>query len=253
MIKLKTLSHTAAVLLFIFFMMGLKTDAGPGSVVLEDFSSYKSHPFSEWKSRENISYAHKIYSIKNENGTKFLRATTEKTLKSIQLGKLVNEYKLMGKNKISWDIQQYPYIKWDWRIHTIPSGGNEKIKSKNDSAAAIYVVFPKNIIPFVSWQYQPANWIKYVWSSTLPVGTVVSREFSRFGLNLYQGRYVVVASGEKDLKKWLTFKRNVKVDYKRFFGEEPEYNPIVIGILTDANNTKSQAAADYSNIKASKD
>jgi hypothetical protein len=253
MIKLKPLTYTAAVLLITFFMITLKTDAGPGTVLLEDFSSYKNHPFSEWKSREDISYAHKIYSIKNEAGTTFLRATTENTLKSIQLGKLVNEYKIMGKNKISWDIKQYPVIKWDWRIHAIPSGGNEKIKSRNDSAAAIYVVFPKNIIPFLSWQYQPANWIKYVWSSTLPVGTVVSREFSRFGLNLYKGRYVVVASGEKDLKKWLTFKRNVKEDYKRFFGEEPKYNPIVIGILTDANNTKSQAAADYGNIRASRD
>lgn len=250
MIKLKPVTYTL-ILLIAFFLMILQTNAGPGTVTLEDFSSYGSSPFSEWKSRENMSYASRIYKIRSENGKKYLQASTEETLKSIQLGKLVNEYKVLGSNKISWDLKKHPYIKWDWRIHAIPTGGNERIKSRNDSAAAIYVVFPKSMIPFVSWQYQPANWIKYVWSSTLPVGTVVSREFSRFGLNLYKGRYVVVASGEKDLKKWLTFKRNVKEDYRRFFGEEPAYNPIVIGILTDANNTKSQAAADYGSIRAS--
>jgi len=224
--------------------------SGPAFIVLEDFQKYGGNPFSDWSFRESYGKAASVYSIVEEKGKKFLRGSTVNSNKSVQLGKQVNENNLIGKNKISWDIYSYPCISWDWRVRVIPKGGNETLTKTNDSAASIYVVFQKVRVPFAGWQYQPANWIKYIWSSTLPVGTVISRKFSRFGLSLYEGKYIVVASGKKDLGKWITFKRNVLADYQTYFGAKPAFNPIVIGILTDSNATESQAEADYDNIRA---
>ncbi|HNX23269.1 MAG TPA: DUF3047 domain-containing protein [Spirochaetota bacterium] len=215
--------------------------SGPDFIMLEDFQKYSGNPFSEWSSREDIKKAYPVYKIIEENGNKFLRASTVNANNSVQL----------GKSNIRWDLYSYPYISWDWRVRIIPKGGNEYPGNPNDSAAAIYVVFQTGRVPFAGWQYQPANWIKYVWSSTLPVGTVVSRKISKFGVNLYEGKYIVVASGKKDLGKWITFKRNVIADYEKNFGKKPAYKALVIGILTDSNSTKSQAEADYDNIKAS--
>lgn len=223
--------------------------SGADYLMLEDFQKYGGNPFSDWQYRKEYSKAASVYSIIEENGRKFLRASTQRGSSMVQIGKQVNENNLLSKNKISWDIYTYPNLNWEWRVRTIPSGGNENQDRKNDSAASIYVVFQKVRVPFAGWQYQPANWIKYVWSSTLPVGTVITRKFSRFGMSLYEGKYIVVASGQKDLGKWTAFKRNVLADYRTHFGGNPSFHPIVIGILTDSNSTKSNAEADYDNIK----
>lgn len=96
------------------------------------------------------------------------------------------------------------------------------------------------------------NWIKYVWSSTLPVGTVIPRKKVQSGVILYDARYIVVASGGKDLGKWMSFKRDVISDYKKHFGKAPSANPVMVAILTDSDKTGSSAVADYANIAAQK-
>ena len=225
--------------------------SGSAELILEDFQKYNQNPFAEWKYRKEYNKAAAVYSIIEENGKKYLKGTTTPGHSMVQIGKQVNHNNLLSKNKIDWDIFTYPNLSWDLRVTTLPEGANEKHDDTNDSAASIYVVFQKMRVPFASWEYQPANWIKYVWSSTLPVGTIITRKFSRFGMSLYEGKYIVVASGKKDLGKWLTVKRNVLEDYKKHFGGKPSFNPIVIGILTDSNSTNSSAEADYDDIKAS--
>ena len=210
-------------------------------IIIEDFQSYKANPFSKWESRDEIKKATPVYKIIEEDGKKFLRASTVNTNNSIQI----------GKGNLKWDIKTHPYLNWEWRVRIIPDGGNENNSDLNDSAAGLYVVYQTKSIPLASWQYQPANWIKYVWSSTLPVGTVIPRKITKAGFNI-EGRYVVVATGKKDLGKWITFKRNVVDDYQKFFGAKPPYKSVMIGILTDSNNTKSKAEADYGVIKATK-
>ena len=210
-------------------------------VIIEDFQQYSGNPFSVWRSRDDIKLALPVYKIMEESGKKFMRASTVEINNSIQI----------GKGPLKWDIKTHPYLSWEWRVRVIPEGGDESNSDSTDSAAGMYVVYQRISIPFLSWQYQPAHWIKYVWSSTLPVGTVVSRNFSKFGFNL-DGRYVVVGSGKKDLGKWITFKRNVIDDYEKYFGSKPPYKAMVLGILTDSNNLNTKAEADYGVIKATR-
>jgi len=218
-------------------------------LIIEDFEKYNSYPFAEWKHKD-VHDSYLIYSLIKENNNKFLRASSLIIDTSAQLVKEVNYNRLTGKSQINWDINKYPYLSWQWRVHLIPEEGNESVPDTNDSAAGIYVIFQKRIIPYAGWKYQPVNWIKYVWSSTLPVGTFITREYSKAGISLYTGKYFIVASGKKDVGRWITFKRNVFEDYEKFFKAKPKYNPILIGILTDANNTKSKVKADYDNIIA---
>lgn len=220
-----------------------------GFIMLEDFQSYGSSPFPAWDSAVPLDNAVKVYSVIVEGDRKFLRASTfEYNKKIVQIGRPVKKMKLASAGNY-WDIYKYPFIQWDWRVHTIPKNANENTK-KDDSAAAIYVVFPRKNLPALDWENQPADWIKYVWSSTLPAGTVVAKHKKKYGVTLYNGKIVVVATGSKNLKKWATFKRNVLTDYRTYFGKEPKYHPTVIGILTDSNSTKSSAMADYDNIMA---
>jgi hypothetical protein len=241
--KKKTIILISLFVAALFFGLSQSKDLFSQSdyIIIEDFQKYSGNPFSVWKSREDIKQATPVYKIIEENGKKFMRASTVNVNNSIQI----------GKGDIKWDIKTYPYLSWEWRVRILPDGGNENNDKTRDSAAGLYVIYQTKSIPFVGWQYQPANWIKYVWSTTLPVGTVISRKISKAGFNL-EGRYVVVASGKKDLDNWITFKRSVVDDYQKYFGSKPPYKSMMIGILTDSDDTKSKAEADYGVIKASK-
>jgi len=212
----------------------------PEIIIIEDFNKSGRAFFKDWKNMYSSDKSWNEYYLLSENGKTFLRGSTEKNPElSIQIGKVVHN---------AWNIFTHPVITWEWRVHRIPAGGNESISDRNDSAAGIYVLFQRKKIPLIGKKNQPVNWIKYVWSSTLPIGTVIPRKKVQSGVILYEGRYVVVASGSKDLGKWLTFRRNVLSDYRNLFGSSPAANPIMIAFLTDSNVTKSSSVADYANI-----
>ncbi|MEK6539128.1 MAG: DUF3047 domain-containing protein, partial [Deltaproteobacteria bacterium] len=45
--------------------------------------------------------------------------------------------------KMSFNIKDYPYLNWSWKVTKIPAGGDVRKKNTDDQAAQIYVVFPK--------------------------------------------------------------------------------------------------------------
>ncbi len=204
-------------------------------VVLENFTKYNKMDdfFNNWLLRDDKkSQAIKIYDIISENNNKFLKVISSGN--SIQIAK-----------KIKWDITSFPVLSWKWRAIELPEKADESARGKNDSGAAIYVIFQRTRLPFLSWKYQPINVIKYVWSTSLRVGEVVKKTKTKLGNTIYEGRFIVIESGIANLDKWITEERNVLKDYTDVFGENPKYNPILIAILSDSNDTKSRAVADY--------
>jgi hypothetical protein len=133
-----------------------------------------------------------------------------------------------------YDVRQYPVLTWRWRVQTLPAGGDERRKGTGDSAAGVYVVFGGWPVP---------RTIKYVWSSTLPVGTRTESPFAG------DTKIVVLRSGPPQGDGWVEERVDVLEDYRRFFGEDPD-PARGIGLLTDADNTHSLAAADYDAIVA---
>jgi hypothetical protein len=81
----------------------------------------------------------------------------------------------------------------------------------------------------------------YIWENRAPVGRVID--------NLHTSRIkmIVADSGAGNLGHWRSETRNVYEDYRRAFGEDPP--PIrSIGIMTDSDNTGSDAEAYYGDI-----
>ena len=197
---------------------------------------YFDKGLSSWHIRDATRReAYRTYSIKREGNNRFLRATSYRS--SIQIAKRVN-----------WHLSSFPVISWRWRVHRVPRGANEQKRGRNDSAAAIYVVFLRNKIPYLSWRYQPINFIKYVWSTSLPAGRVINKIKKKIGATIYEGRFIVLQSGRGKIGQWITEQRNVIRDYRMAFGKTPKKNPVLVAILTDSNDTKSSAIADYDTI-----
>jgi hypothetical protein len=81
----------------------------------------------------------------------------------------------------------------------------------------------------------------YVWSNEVPVETALeSPQIERI-------RMIVVERGPARLGQWLHYRRNVREDYRRAFGEDPG-DIVAVGVLTDSDNTQQSARALYGDI-----
>jgi hypothetical protein len=174
---------------------------------------------SRWKVRGDGDEARRIYKVAEENGTHFLNALTHG--QGVQIG-LEHAFK----------PQDFPILRWRWRVKQLPSGADERVTATNDSAAAVYVVFDSRILPRA---------IKYVWSSTLPVGTKIDNPV------YWRAKTVVLESGPTALGEWREETVNFYQDYKELFGDEPG-KVQGIAILTDSDMTKTVAEADYADF-----
>ncbi len=196
-------------------------------VVLEDFEGEGAGLLpSGWNWRKQDDAKKKPYKIKEENGNQFLAA--EDNGESVILGK-----------DIKWDLKKYPYISFKWRARRLPVGGDERYGHTVDSAAGIYIIYKEKLglIP---------ESIKYVWSTTLPVGLAMRRSGT--------GRpwMVVAECGDAHVDEWRTYVFNISEAYEKTFGGKPPDTPVGIAILSDANSTSSKAYADYDDIRALK-
>ncbi len=160
--------------------------------------------------------AQRVYRIKMEDGNKYLNALDSQDI-SVQIFR-----------EFHWTIADYPLFSWSWRARALPAGGDESKTEANDSACGLYVVFGK----------YTGTAIKYVWSSTLPVGTVLEKKPGQFFI-------IVKESGEKHKDQWQPVTVNVLEDYLRLFKHKPDREPSGFGILTDGNALHTRSSCDY--------
>ncbi len=195
--------------------------AGPGDCsTIEDFSSAKIGEFPPgWKLRKDAGEG--IYSVREENGIRFLRAISR------GLG-------IQAAKQHEWNLTTHPVLAWAWRPLEFPNGGDERNSRTNDSALAVYVVFPHSSFSVKS--------LKYIWSERVPRETHLT---SSGGLTQVR----VLQSGAQGKGSWVEERVNVLEDYRRYFGENETPKPTGIAVLTDSDDTKSSAQGDYANFR----
>lgn len=156
--------------------------------------------------------------------------------------------------KIDINPEQYPIIKWKWKVTNIYQNGDVMKKSGDDYPARIYIGFEYDsekvglfekakfgTIKLLYGEYPPIDAINYIWESKAPAGTMVPSPFTD------RIRMVVVESGTKNLNTWKEEERNIYEDYIKSFGEKP---PMISGvaIMTDSDNTGESAVSYYGDI-----
>ncbi len=195
----------------------------PEYVLIDDFQSYEIGRFPagwDWRSEDDAS--DKPYTVAAQDSNQYLAARDQG--QSVIIGK-----------KIRIDIDRYPYISFKWRVHRIPENGDERHGETGDSAAAIYIVYQRvmGLIPVT---------VKYVWSTTLPVGTALQRS------GIGRPWIIVADSGETGVGEWRRHVFDLRAAYRETFGKKPRRQIIAVGILSDANATGSEAYADYDDL-----
>jgi DUF3047 family protein len=137
--------------------------------------------------------------------------------------------------EINFNIKDYPYINWRWKVIKLPPKGDVRAKATDDQAAQVYVIFPR-------WPAMVnSRLLGYIWESNAPTGSFIA------STKQSNTKYYVVKSGAKDLGKWFQEKRNVYEDYKRWFHEEPP--PVgSVSVMINSQNTGDSAESYVGDI-----
>lgn len=205
-------------------LVALSVPALAGAALLDDLSSSKPGRFPKlwrtWPMQRDK--AAQVYSVAEENGARHIKARDEDGA-SQQI--FFN---------FDWRIADRPILSWRWRATELPAGARESDDALNDSACGVYVVVGR----------YDGHAIKYVWSTSLPPGTTVTRR----GGNL---KIKVLDSGAGRAGKWIERRVDVSADYEALFGRKLEKNPSGIALLTDGNAVGRPAGCDYAGFAVS--
>jgi hypothetical protein len=155
---------------------------------------------------------------------------------------------------ISIDLKAYPYLHWHWKVPALIQGADNTQRHLEDSPVRIVITFDgdKSKLPLderlfadqfkmFTKQEFPYAILMYIWENRAPVGRVID--------NVHTARIkmIVADTGAENLGRWRSETRNVYEDFKRAFGEEPQ-RIRSIGIMTDSDNTGTDAEAYYGDI-----
>ncbi len=200
--------------------------AGGSLKVVDRFTPGDDGKFpSGWRAVKNKQKkkAKDVYKVVVEGGNAFLCAHSKGD--SVTIGK-----------RFKVNLKKYPVLRWRWKVEKLPQGADERFKDTGDSAAGIYVYFPSGIR-----KWNPKA-IKYVWSATeLPRG------FSTPSPYASRTKIVILENKHSPLGEWIEEEVDVRTDYERFFGKKLK-KVEGVGMLTDSDNTKSEAKACYDDI-----
>jgi hypothetical protein len=154
---------------------------------------------------------------------------------------LVSKQNSFGIYKnFDFDIHDYHYLSWRWKVTVLPTGGDVGNKKTDDQAAQVYVLFPK--FPSAI----NTRLVGYIWENLTPKDLHVTSQKSS------NTRYVVLRNHTDPLNQWTEEKRDVLQDYRDLFGEEP---PQVGGVtlMIDSDDTKSTAESYFDILRFQKE
>jgi hypothetical protein len=145
-------------------------------------------------------------------------------------------------------------VNFSWQIPELIAGADLAERDLDDSPVRIMLTFEGDKSKFsaknamlselaqvMTGEPMPYATLMYVWCNKRQAGSVVINPRTD------RIRSVVVESGSKNLRQWLDYQRNIRADFEKAFGEMPG-NLISVGIMTDSDNTKTQAVATYGKV-----
>jgi hypothetical protein len=161
----------------------------------------------------------------------------------------------MLRQDVRVEPEELGQVRFSWKVPALMEHADLALRDKDDAAVRLVLVFEGDRSRFsardaalselaraLTGEEMPYATLMYVWCNKRQPGTVVtSPRTDRI-------RKLVVESGGANLNRWLEYQRDIRADYRRVFGEEPGAL-VGIGIMTDSDNTKSQARAWYGPVR----
>lgn len=188
-------------------------------------------PPTAWRVVERESGSVNYYKVTREEGRTFVRARYRPPLDTMVLGWQAPESAKKTARRLSWE----------WRARTLPSGGNDCVKGKGDSAAAVYVTWKRGLKHYT---------LKYVWSGAGEKGSCRRKR------NPFVAEDAIVLRAGPPVDVWQRVELDLRAEFLDHFeggnrkASVPDF--VGIGIITDGDQTRSESAADYGSFTLSR-
>jgi hypothetical protein len=182
------------------------------------------------------------YFLLREGGRPVLHARAEGSASGLQ-------------RRAGFNLAERPVMSWTWKVSRLISKADNSKARGEDSPARIVLSFdgdtkklPKMeqstfyLARKLSGQDLPYATLTYIWSNKAPVGSVIE--------NPHTGRVrmVVASSGAAGVGAWQKLSRDVVMDFRRAFKEEPG-RLLAYGVMSDTDNTGETVEAWYGEIE----
>jgi hypothetical protein len=146
-------------------------------------------------------------------------------------------------------------LQFDWRVDQLIEGADMRLREAEDSPARLILVFegdrqrfsaPNRLLSELTLSLTgeplPYATLMYVWCNDCPAESViVNPRTDRI-------RKLAVESGAGRAGQWLRYRRDIRADFEKAFGEPPGAL-LGLAIMTDSDNTRSTTRAWYGAIR----
>jgi hypothetical protein len=141
----------------------------------------------------------------------------------------------VGLDKTPFRVEAWPILEWEWKMVTLPQGGDVRVKERDDQAGSVCVIVNPGLVGFKS--------LCYLFESDGP------KEQPITSVQRGDSKYLILRTAKSGdpVGTWLKEHRNVLQDYTRLFGKAPD-DEAVFGFQIDSNDTRSAAEARYRNV-----
>jgi len=154
------------------------------------------------------------------------------------------------------DLTTHPIVAWRWLVRRQPDAPDLTSSTREDAAARLVFFFAgdRSRLPWtdrlvmaaadrLGSRALPFATLMYVSAPGQPTGQLFSNPYTR------RIRMLVVDGAQAgDGVAWRSFRRNLREDFRRAFGEEPG-RLLGWGLMTDSDNTRSRAEAVYGPVR----
>ncbi len=212
--------------------------ASGGAIIQENFANLNDwQPLRYDKTKKDT-----VYSASLEDGITCMKAVSNNSSSAILCSR-------------EFDVNQYPIVKWRWKVSNVYAKGDIAKKEGNDSPARLYVMFrydPEQAGFFtrikyelakkIYGQYPPRYALCYIWANKPNKEKIITSP--GFG----QVKYVVLEAGGEQVGKWRQEEVNVVEDFRKAFGKMPP-GTAAISFMDDSDNTGESSTSWLSSLE----
>lgn len=161
----------------------------------------------------------------------------------------------MLRQRVNIAPDQLGRLQFEWQVENLMATADMSVRELEDSPVRVILAFEGDRSQFsaknamlseltqaLTGEPLPYATLMYVWSNQQPVDAVIINPRTD------RVRKWVVESGPQHLNQWRHYRRDIRADFEKAFGEPPG-KLVALAIMTDSDNTQGNVRAWYGNIK----
>ena len=221
------MSATRYLLTFLLLFTMITAAAGDNDIFFRenfnDLENWKAMNFPKIKK-------HSIYSIERQGEGSYLKTESSASASAIVFNKTYNVF-------------DYPRVKWRWKVNNVYKKGNAVEKSGDDYPIRIFIMFKYDpdkatfkekitygLAKLIYGVDPPYSSLNYIWESRKHDADIITNTYAS------QSKMILLQAGPENVGEWVEEDVDIIRDYRRAFGKDP---PAIasIAIMNDSDDT----------------